>query len=114
MCGIFGCIHNPDYKFHDEQFKSLIRKIEHRGPDNLGFSSHYINNKLVKLGHARLSIIDLNETGHQPMHSDSGKYSIIFNGEIYNHLYIRKYLDSKYKIGWRGTSDTETLLNLLI
>ena len=79
MCGIFGCIHNPDYKFQDEQFKSLIRKIEHRGPDNLGFSSHYINNKLVKLGHARLSIIDLNETGHQPMHSDSGKYSIIFN-----------------------------------
>mgnify|MGYP001187022888 CR=1 FL=1 len=113
MCGIFGCIHNPDYNFQDEQFKSLVRKIEHRGPDNLGFSSHYINNKLVKLGHARLSIIDLNETGHQPMHSDSGKYSIIFNGEIYNHLDIRKYLDSKYQIGWRGTSDTETLLNLL-
>ena len=113
MCGIFGCIHGPDYNFQDEQFKSLLKTIEHRGPDNLGFSSHYIDGQIVKFGHARLSIIDLNETGHQPMHSESGKYSIIFNGEIYNHINVRKYLDSKYQISWKGTSDTETLLNLL-
>ena len=66
----------------------------------------------IALGHQRLAIQDLSEKGNQPMHSESGRYVISFNGEIYNHLQIRNY-DNFKNIPWRGHSDTETILKCL-
>ena len=65
-------------------------------------------------GHKRLSILDLSLAGHQPMQSKSGRYVITYNGEIYNHLALRNELIKiRPNIIFRGTSDTETLLNCL-
>lgn len=104
MCGIIGVVG----KFERESFKRSLSKIAHRGPDDLGI--YYSKN--VSLGHQRLSIQDLSENGHQPMHTADGDWTIIFNGEIYNHLDIRKELESKYVFNSSG--DTETLLYAFI
>jgi asparagine synthase (glutamine-hydrolysing) len=66
------------------------------------------------LGHQRLSIIDLSDAGNQPMQSNSGRYILTYNGEIYNHLEIRKELEkNNSNIKWQGNSDTETLLEAI-
>ncbi|WEZ91065.1 asparagine synthase (glutamine-hydrolyzing) [Pseudomonas sp. NyZ480] len=92
-----------------ETLLSMIDKIKHRGPDSLGV---WVNeSKTVGLSHARLSIVELSEAGHQPMISACGRYVIAFNGEIYNHLHLRKLLQNEGNdLTWRGGSDTETLL----
>lgn len=79
--------------------------IEHRGPDDAGTWADAQAG--IALGHQRLSIVDLSAAGHQPMASNSRRYVMAFNGEIYNHLELRAELAS---IKWRGRSDTETLL----
>jgi asparagine synthase (glutamine-hydrolysing) len=83
--------------------------ISHRGPDSSG---HWISasNELA-LGHQRLAIIDTSVNGHQPMESHSSRYVIVYNGEIYNHLDLRKELNqlSNNSIKWIGGSDSETL-----
>jgi asparagine synthase (glutamine-hydrolysing) len=84
--------------------------LSHRGPDDSGIwvDAH----AGIALGHRRLSILDLSPAGHQPMMSPSGRYVIVFNGEIYNHSDIRREiepLDSAQR--WRGHSDTEILLS---
>ena len=64
--------------------------------------------------HTRLSIFDLSNDGNQPMHSFCGRYTIVFNGEIYNHLKLRKMLKSYgHNLKWKSTSDTETLLECI-
>lgn len=79
--------------------------IRHRGPDDGGA---WVNPAIgLALGQRRLSILDLSPAGHQPMLSRSGRYVIVFNGEIYNHLELRADLPGET---WRGGSDTETLL----
>lgn len=104
MCGILGLI-NPDLS--SERIKELAHraslKISHRGPDFHGVWSQ----DGIGLAHLRLAIQDLSPLGQQPMLSHNKKWMIVFNGEIYNHLEIRKEL-SDY--GFRGHSDTETLL----
>jgi len=90
--------------------------IGHRGPDDAGTWAD--EQAGIALGHRRLSIVDLSPAGHQPMPSASGRYVIAFNGEIYNHLVLRKELEAMdcraslamTEAGWRGHSDTETLL----
>lgn len=82
--------------------------IRHRGPDDCGVWTE--SGAGVGLVHRRLSIIDTTQAGHQPMHSGSQRYVLIFNGEIYNHLDLRKELIGSVGIAWRGHSDTETLL----
>jgi len=62
------------------------------------------------LVHRRLAVVDLTESGKQPMLSASGRYVLIFNGEIYNHRHIRQSLEHEHPVAWRGTSDTEVLL----
>jgi asparagine synthase (glutamine-hydrolysing) len=91
----------------------LLRKmgdtLMHRGPDDFG--SWHDEPSKIGLSHRRLSIIDLSPSGHQPMKSFSGRYIIAYNGEIYNHLDIRKEItDLDNKVQWRGHSDTEILL----
>ena len=115
MCGIAGfyshsCISKYECEIIvDKTLKSII----HRGPDDQG-SWINENNNLI-LCHTRLSILDLTSNGHQPMHSKDGKYTIVFNGEIYNHISIRNLLkNSGFNIDWRSDSDTETLIESLV
>ena len=108
MCGINGY-----YSRFFSQSENIIHKmnlaISHRGPDSNGTWSD--ENSGIVLGHQRLSIIALSKAGHQPMKSKSGRFILTFNGEIYNHLIIRKQLQEvKSNIKWRGYSNTETLL----
>jgi len=109
MCGIAGLfLASPR---EPKGVKALVRRMNHslihRGPDAEGV---WTNGK-VAFGHQRLSILDLSDAGAQPMHSTCGRYVIAFNGEIYNHLQMRRDLEnSGVAPSWRGHSDTETLL----
>lgn len=87
---------------------AMSNQIIHRGPDDSGH--WYDAEGKIGLGHRRLSILDLSPAGHQPMHSSSDRYVIAFNGEIYNHLDLRRELGGAREFAWRGHSDTETLL----
>jgi len=107
MCGIAGFITPEKWDFN-HVLNNMVQKLHHRGPDSKG--TWCDADFGLGLGHARLSIIDLTPTGHQPMQSASGRYMMVFNGEIYNHLALRKELEKNENISWRGTSDTETLL----
>ena len=85
----------------------MTDSLSHRGPDAEGYwdSAH----DGVALGHRRLSIIDLSDLGKQPMSSPSGRYVIVYNGEIYNYREIRRDLDQR-GVSFRGESDTEVLI----
>lgn len=112
MCGIAGFFNVSSRHKNEEDLrllKGMCDKISHRGPDANGYWSNDESN--IFLGHRRLSILDLTEAGSQPMLSPNSRYAIIFNGEIYNHLQIRKeIIDSGKSPIWKGHSDTETLL----
>lgn len=110
MCGISG-FYNPT-GFNPEEDKvaisAMCAQLDHRGPDGAG---HWLDSDAgIALGHRRLSIVDLSSSGQQPMVSASGRYVLAFNGEIYNHLELRKELELGGHAGWRGRSDTESLL----
>jgi asparagine synthase (glutamine-hydrolysing) len=100
MCGIIGALGN----FENSVKANALDNITHRGPDSSGI---YIKEDLF-LGHTRLSIQDLSENGNQPMFSDDKRYVIIFNGEIYNHLEIRRELLTNRD--FKSSGDTETVL----
>lgn len=107
MCGIAGFCNRPtNWK---ENIKKMNERMYHRGPDAGGvWASEDAN---VVFGHRRLSIVDLSENGAQPMHSLSGRYVCVFNGEIYNYRKLRDRLLAEKKVAaFRGTSDTEVLL----
>jgi asparagine synthase (glutamine-hydrolysing) len=104
MCGING------FNFTDQKLIDVMNnKIKHRGPDDIGT---FIDNG-VSFGHARLSIIDISDKGHQPMLSHDKRYIITYNGELYNFLDIKKDLEKKGYI-FRSNSDTEVVLNAFI
>ncbi len=112
MCGLAGFFELDKKYDHSAQYLHLMGDaILHRGPDGSGIWIDEVNEK-KRIGfiHRRLSIIDLSEAGHQPMHSHCERYVIAFNGEIYNHLELRSQLERDNRIAWRGHSDTETLL----
>lgn len=109
MCGILGFLDN---KFLDKQvFIKMLNALNHRGPDDTGIWTDKTNGFYI--GHNRLSIQDLSPSGHQPMVSKSSRYVISFNGEIYNHLLLRKEINSITNVKWQGTSDTETILQTI-
>ncbi|HED15623.1 MAG TPA: asparagine synthetase B, partial [Gammaproteobacteria bacterium] len=90
----------------------MAMQIQHRGPDDAGTWLNQEGN--LALAHRRLSIIDLTPAGHQPMLSPCGRYALIYNGEIYNHMDLRAELEKEDgHFDWRGHSDTETLLAAL-
>ena len=107
MCGIAGfCNLNCD---RERNIKKMMDRMYHRGPDAGG--KYISDDGQIVLGHRRLSIIDLSENGAQPMVSDSGRYVMVFNGEIYNYKEIATRLLKEGKVNaFRGTSDTEVLL----
>jgi asparagine synthase (glutamine-hydrolysing) len=112
MCGVTGFIQlgaNRDESL--SRLDSMLRPIYHRGPNDAGTWFDHTNG--IALGHRRLSILDLSPAGHQPMASNCGRFMMVFNGEIYNHNDLRKNLETSNDMplsGWRGHSDTETLL----
>ncbi len=111
MCGINGFYSKYSFTF-DNVISKMNSSISHRGPDTNGIWVD--KNSGIVFGHQRLSILDLSDSGSQPMHSNSGRYIITYNGEVYNHLEIRKELENNNNgINWRGTSDTETLLEAI-
>jgi asparagine synthase (glutamine-hydrolysing) len=122
MCGLTGFWQASDFSAENAQAVALkmADHIAHRGPDDAGV---WVDEAAgLALAHRRLSIVDLSPAGHQPMLSASGRYVMVFNGEIYNHLEMRAELDgldchdpaglamTGGRYGWRGHSDTETLL----
>jgi asparagine synthase (glutamine-hydrolysing) len=104
MCGILGFLEQGGRLPEPGLFARCLEELRNRGPDDAGLWS----DARVRLGHRRLAVVDLSPMGHQPMESGDGRYVIVFNGEIYNHSQLRGELDPAG--GWRGTSDTETLL----
>ncbi len=106
MCGVVGILSARPV---DERLvRSMAASLEHRGPDAEGV---WIDSDAgIGLGHRRLAVLELSPAGAQPMASHCGRYQLSFNGEIYNHLEIRRELETAGTIPWRGRSDTETLL----
>ena len=108
MCGFSGFI-DPSARRSPSDWCAVLARmgaaITHRGPDDSGVWLDA--NAGIGLSHRRLSILDLSPAGHQPMVSVSGRFVIAFNGEIYNHLDLRRPL---CEWAWRGHSDTESLL----
>lgn len=106
MCGVAGFLGKISSPI--ERLTTIAQSIEHRGTDDLGI--WFDESVCVGLAHARLSIQDLSPAGHQPMHSLSDRYVMVFNGEVYNHISLRDELHGLLPRNWRGHSDTETLL----
>ena len=107
MCGICGVVdysRPPDV----ETVATMTHLLRHRGPDDCGT---YVAGP-VALGHTRLSILDLSATGHQPMFTADGRIAIVYNGETYNCLEIRRRLEAE-GVRFRGHSDTEVVLEAL-
>ncbi len=103
MCGIVGAWRTG------QDLRALVtsaaERLRHRGPDDTGVWAD--TGAGIALGHRRLAVLDLSQAGHQPMSSRCGRYQLVLNGEIYNHLGLRRQLPAQ---PWRGHSDTETLL----
>lgn len=137
MCGINGIISLSNQTINSDKIISMNNSIKHRGPDDEGYylhnnqnnsSCHYSGSDTLKeligslpeidktlkshvaLGFRRLSIIDTSINGHQPMSDSTNRFTIIFNGEIYNHLELRSEL-VKCNYNFKTNSDTEVLLN---
>ncbi|MDC0485117.1 asparagine synthase (glutamine-hydrolyzing) [Gammaproteobacteria bacterium] len=111
MCGFAGFIGGPSFDSSlKDSIENMTESLIHRGPDSSGIWISSMNK--LALGHNRLAVQDLSEMGHQPMESPSSRYLIVFNGEIYNHLELRKKINSSHSqpVDWRGSSDTETIL----
>ena len=109
MCGIAGYWTAPNRAGVSPDLDGALRRLAHRGPNDCGGERHAGPWGEVGLGHTRLSIIDLSSGGHQPMHSPDGRYSLVFNGEIYNYRELRAELAAAGH-EFRSRSDTEVLL----
>ena len=110
MCGFSGFFSLSNSSYNSiELLKSMGLAIQSRGPDSAG---EWVDEDYnVGFSHRRLAIVDLSSAGHQPMHSFSKRFVLAFNGEIYNHLDLRKELATENSnLAWLGHSDTETLL----
>lgn len=108
MCGIAGII-SAKAPVTRDLVRTMTDRIVPRGPDSSG--EWISDDGRLGLGHRRLAIIDLTEAGHQPMHSACGRYTVTYNGEIYNFEELRAELAaSGLAPAWRGHSDTEVML----
>ncbi len=107
MCGIFGTTLN----LGASQISNVLSLLNHRGPDSHGVEQIAVENTNTDLLfiHTRLAIQDLSPSGHQPMISRDKRWWLTYNGELYNHYELRK----KLNVDFRGTSDTETLIEYI-
>ena len=113
MCGFAGVL-SASVNAHDEAHLRRMRgALDHRGPDDNGL--WLSPDEGLSMAHTRLAVLELSSAGHQPMHSDCGRFVLAFNGEIYNHLELRQTLTRTGNApDWRGGSDTETLLAAIV
>jgi asparagine synthase (glutamine-hydrolysing) len=107
MCGIIGQI-SLQAPIQQRQFNAMRDTLQHRGPD--GFGSWFSENRLVALGHRRLSFLDLSEKGKQPMTNETGSVWLTFNGEIYNYIPLRAELETAGH-HFSSKTDSEVLLH---
>src|SRR5688572_23653130 len=108
MCGLCGAVHaDPSWKMPAEELVAMRDAMRHRGPDDAGT----FVGPGVALGSRRLSIVDLSQNGHMPMRSADGRYTIAYNGEVYNYPELRTELIAA-GASFRSTTDTEVLLEL--
>ena len=106
MCGILGILNFNNENLNKDLVIRMRDTMYHRGPDGAGI---FLNGSIA-LGHRRLAIIDLSETGHQPMSNEDKTVFIVFNGEIYNYIELREELKKKgHK--FHSTSDTEVIIH---
>ena len=109
MCGLVGIwLKNNNTSPNETQLGKAVKSLAHRGPNAQGQKVY----QHIGLGHARLSIIDLSENGNQPMTESSGRYILVFNGELYNYQEIKKQLPATTV--FKSESDTEVLLQAII
>jgi asparagine synthase (glutamine-hydrolysing) len=107
MCGFVG--YWSKSKANTQIATYMAQRIRNRGPDDAGI--YLDNTSELVMAHRRLAIIDLSSAGHQPMFSSCGRFVLVYNGEIYNHMALRRELDyENAAIKWKGHSDTESLL----
>ena len=106
MCGFAGYLLDINNKksYSNSIIREMAKTVSHRGPDSEGFWED--GPEGIVMGFRRLAILDITPNGNQPMISHSGQFIIVFNGEIYNHLSLRKEMNHN----WLSGSDTETLL----
>jgi asparagine synthase (glutamine-hydrolysing) len=111
MCGISGWFLKRDERLDGSHLVAMSEAIAHRGPDDRGY--FFDDERGIALAHNRLSIIDLSVAGHQPMSSEDGKFVLIYNGELYNFLELRKELEG---LGHRfySRTDSEVVLRSFI
>ena len=109
MCGICGLFARNGAAVDAGELERMTDTLVHRGPDDRG--SEVLGP--VGLGHTRLSIIDLSDAGHQPMHSYDGAVSLVYNGEVYNFRELREQLVAEGVV-FRGHSDSEVVLNAYV
>jgi asparagine synthase (glutamine-hydrolysing) len=107
MCGIAGIMEFRDRPAAESVLADICRRLAHRGPDGHGY--WYSRNGAVALGHRRLAILDLDRRADQPMASADGRHIVVFNGEIYNFLELRRELIARGEV-FRTESDTEVIL----
>lgn len=108
MCGIFA---SKNFDLNKNDISFIKENLFHRGPENNGHA--YFENK-VNFIHTRLSILEISNFGNQPMSDKNNQVTIIFNGEIYNHLDLRENIKKKINVNFKGYSDTETLLQMYL
>lgn len=104
ICGVFSCQKRDGPELLDP-VKALTQLMQRRGPDDEGFWS----DNHCAFGFRRLSILDLSPSGHQPMSTEDGRYTLVFNGEIYNFRELRDDLEAR-GAHFRSSGDTEVLL----
>ncbi|KYG24594.1 asparagine synthase [Bradyrhizobium sp. AT1] len=107
MCGIAGIVDFGGRPVAADELGRLTDLLSHRGPDGAG--AWFSTDRAVALGHRRLAIIDVSDRGSQPMLSSDGRYAIVFNGEIYNFLELRRELENAGAV-FHSDSDTEVIL----
>ena len=110
MCGIVGFRQDSSSNIDMRDcIAEMNDTLYHRGPDA---GDSWLDETIgLALGHRRLAILELSPAGAQPMHSNCGRYVVVFNGEIYNHLQLRQQLNQEgFLLEWKGHSDTETML----
>lgn len=110
MCGLAGMLRpgGAEAMLLQQAASAMTQAIAYRGPDGVGLWCDGAAG--IALGHRRLAIIDLSQQGAQPMASASGRYHVVYNGEIYNYRDLRRRLEAERPRQWRGGSDTEVLL----
>ena len=109
MCGLSGFLDSNLGRDGEAVLHAMANRLAHRGPDDSGV---WLDAEAgIGFSHRRLAIVDLSAAGRQPMRSTRGRFTLVWNGEIYNHQALRRVLESEGEAPhWRGHSDTETLL----